>query len=130
MRAAKKLKDAISHFAFSHGSEGAEKSIKRGGRLGGGGGGGSVGQKRAADEANSTGGIGGKEVAKRVAISSSKEPPHWQEQYANIVEMRKKRDAPVDFYGCEKLAEVPAEPPLRRYQTLISLMLSSQTKVR
>ncbi|ELR13561.1 endonuclease iii, putative, partial [Acanthamoeba castellanii str. Neff] len=41
--------------------------------------------------------------------------------------MRKNRDAPVDTMGCEVLAE-DAEPKVQRYQTLVALMLSSQTK--
>ena len=43
-------------------------------------------------------------------------------------EMRKKRDAPVDSNGTECCADPKAEPKLYRYQTLIGLMLSSQTK--
>ena len=42
--------------------------------------------------------------------------------------MRKKRDAPVDSNGTECCADPRAEPKLYRYQTLIGLMLSSQTK--
>lgn len=42
--------------------------------------------------------------------------------------MRKSRDAPVDSQGCEKTADVNESPETVRYQVLISLMLSSQTK--
>ncbi|XP_031575103.1 endonuclease III-like protein 1 [Actinia tenebrosa] len=42
--------------------------------------------------------------------------------------MRKSRDAPVDILGCEKTADTTASPEVIRYQTLLSLMLSSQTK--
>ena len=42
--------------------------------------------------------------------------------------MRSKRDAPVDSNGTECCADPTAEPKLFRYQTLIGLMLSSQTK--
>jgi len=42
--------------------------------------------------------------------------------------MRAKRDAPVDSMGCERCCDPAAEPRVQRYQTLVSLMLSSQTK--
>ncbi|KAL8886583.1 MAG: hypothetical protein Q9192_006461 [Flavoplaca navasiana] len=42
--------------------------------------------------------------------------------------MRKKVLAPVDTMGCESLAEDTRSPRDRRFQTLIALMLSSQTK--
>lgn len=75
------------------------------------------------------------------------EPPLWKQQYENIRTMRSKRDAPVDKYGCFMNAETEVAPEVRslaggcmiacyiallaqvrRYQVLISLMLSSQTK--
>lgn len=76
------------------------------------------------------------------------EPPLWKQQYENIRKMRSKRDAPVDKYGCFKNAETEVSPEVRegenlsaschrferlavqvrRYQVLVSLMLSSQTK--
>ncbi|KAI1886626.1 hypothetical protein AGOR_G00197740 [Albula goreensis] len=42
--------------------------------------------------------------------------------------MRKARDAPVDHMGAEKCFDTQASPKVGRYQILISLMLSSQTK--
>ena len=33
------------------------------------------------------------------------EPPHWQTQFDNIRQMRKKKDAPVDKMGCERCTE-------------------------
>lgn len=42
--------------------------------------------------------------------------------------MRSKRDAPVDSQGTECVSDKDAEPKVFRYQTLIGLMLSSQTK--
>eukprot|EP01098_Paradermamoeba_levis_P009203 TRINITY_DN381_c0_g1_i10.p1 TRINITY_DN381_c0_g1~~TRINITY_DN381_c0_g1_i10.p1 ORF type:complete len:147 (-),score=35.51 TRINITY_DN381_c0_g1_i10:209-595(-) len=42
--------------------------------------------------------------------------------------MRSLNLAPVDTMGCEALAEVHPDPKVFRYQTLISLMLSSQTR--
>ena len=76
------------------------------------------------------------------------EPPLWKQQYENIRTMRSKRDAPVDKYGCFMNAEKEVPPEVsvatlvnnrlqpssclwlqvRRYQVLVSLMLSSQTK--
>lgn len=57
-----------------------------------------------------------------------KEPDHWMEVLNNIREMRKNRDAPVDTMGCDKLCDDDILPEVRRYQLLLSLMLSSQTK--
>lgn len=54
-------------------------------------------------------------------------PPHWLEMYNRIEEMRKKYPAPVDTVGCEKVPK-NLDPKIRRFQALISLMLSSQTK--
>ncbi|KAF2140679.1 uncharacterized protein K452DRAFT_288773 [Aplosporella prunicola CBS 121167] len=57
------------------------------------------------------------------------EPPRsWEEMYNLTVEMRKKVVAPVDTMGCERLADETRPPRDQRLQTLISLMLSSQTK--
>ena len=38
------------------------------------------------------------------------EPPLWQEQLANIFEMRKFRDAPVDSMGCDVIGDRDASP--------------------
>ncbi|NXT84330.1 NTH protein, partial [Zapornia atra] len=56
------------------------------------------------------------------------EPKDWREQLERIREMRKKRDAPVDEMGVEKCYDSSAPPQVMRYQVLLSLMLSSQTK--
>ncbi|XP_049799165.1 endonuclease III-like protein 1 isoform X2 [Schistocerca nitens] len=56
------------------------------------------------------------------------EPQNWQQILTNIREMRKNRDAPVDDMGCDKCMDEEADPEVMRYQSLISLMLSSQTK--
>ncbi|XP_042293289.1 endonuclease III-like protein 1 [Sceloporus undulatus] len=42
--------------------------------------------------------------------------------------MRKARDAPVDQMGAGKCYDADAAPEVMRYQVLLSLMLSSQTK--
>ncbi|KAH0375778.1 DNA glycosylase, partial [Aureobasidium melanogenum] len=55
-------------------------------------------------------------------------PPNWEQVYNMTAEMRKKVLAPVDTMGCESLAERDRSPIDRRLQTLIALMLSSQTK--
>ncbi|CAE6441355.1 unnamed protein product, partial [Rhizoctonia solani] len=55
-------------------------------------------------------------------------PPNWEKQYALIEEMRANIDAPVDTMGCAK--SMTGHGPLKdqRFGTLVSLMLSSQTK--
>ncbi|MBN3308048.1 NTH protein, partial [Amia calva] len=42
--------------------------------------------------------------------------------------MRRKKDAPVDHMGVQKCFDSEASPEVMRYQVLVSLMLSSQTK--
>uniref|UniRef100_A0AAY4E9R9 Endonuclease III-like protein 1 n=1 Tax=Denticeps clupeoides TaxID=299321 RepID=A0AAY4E9R9_9TELE len=56
------------------------------------------------------------------------EPADWRRQLENIREMRKARDAPVDHMGAVKCYDSQATPEEMRYQVLVSLMLSSQTK--
>jgi endonuclease III len=57
------------------------------------------------------------------------EPPtNWEEVYSLTQEMRKTLPAPVDTMGCERLFDPAASARDQRFQTLISLMLSSQTK--
>ncbi|XP_044760524.1 endonuclease III-like protein 1 [Coccinella septempunctata] len=55
-------------------------------------------------------------------------PLHWEDVLKNLREMRKKFDAPVDTMGCDKCHDDSANPEVQRYQQLLSLMLSSQTK--
>ena len=58
-------------------------------------------------------------------------PSDWQEIYSLVKEMRltgPAANAAVDTMGCERLADADATPRDRRFQTLVSLMLSSQTK--
>lgn len=38
------------------------------------------------------------------------EPGNWKEQLANIRQMRRDRDAPVDSQGCERTADIKATP--------------------
>ncbi|XP_046556598.1 endonuclease III-like protein 1 [Haliotis rubra] len=56
------------------------------------------------------------------------EPPKWRNQLSNIYQMRSKRNAPVDTMGCDVISDTRAAPEVFRYQVLLSLMLSSQTK--
>ncbi|XP_023277826.1 endonuclease III-like protein 1 [Seriola lalandi dorsalis] len=56
------------------------------------------------------------------------EPPDWKKQLEFIREMRRSRDAPVDNMGAEKCYDTGAPAHVRRFQVLVSLMLSSQTK--
>jgi len=58
----------------------------------------------------------------------SKAPPNWERQYAAIVAQRARTPAPVDSMGCSTLSDAEADPKVERYQILIGLMLSSQTK--
>lgn len=55
-------------------------------------------------------------------------PSNWEIILENVKEMRKHRTAPVDEMGCHKCADPNASPSISRYQSLIALMLSSQTK--
>ena len=57
-------------------------------------------------------------------------PPNedWESIYALVEELRKDRTAPCDHSGCEALPERDVSPVQFRFQVLISLMLSSQTK--
>lgn len=61
------------------------------------------------------------------------EPPSdWEAMYEAVRRMRAPGGAAygaaVDTMGCERLADRSASPKDQRFQTLISLMLSSQTK--
>uniref|UniRef100_A0ABM5EZ72 Endonuclease III-like protein 1 n=1 Tax=Pogona vitticeps TaxID=103695 RepID=A0ABM5EZ72_9SAUR len=71
----------------------------------------------------------GSEEANNLEAKKPKwEPKNWKQQLAHIQEMRKERDAPVDQMGAGKCFDADAPPEVRRYQVLLSLMLSSQTK--
>lgn len=55
-------------------------------------------------------------------------PKNWELIFNNIKEMRQTMKAPVDTMGCEQCADSKAPPNHQRYQILVALMLSSQTK--
>lgn len=56
------------------------------------------------------------------------EPKGWRQAYGHIETMRKLKNAPVDTMGCAELGDKLASPLDFRFQTLVALMLSSQTK--
>lgn len=57
------------------------------------------------------------------------EPVNWREMLENIRRMRLEQPAPVDSMGCDQFRDDETVPPkTRRFHTLVSLMLSSQTK--
>jgi endonuclease-3 len=53
-------------------------------------------------------------------------PSDWKSVWERIESFRKANVAPVDTVGCERLAD--KDPNVYRWQTLVALMLSSQTK--
>ncbi|KAF8858961.1 DNA glycosylase [Acephala macrosclerotiorum] len=58
-------------------------------------------------------------------------PNDWAELYSVMKEMRTTgaaTNAAVDTMGCERMAQKHVTPKIKRFQTLIALMLSSQTK--
>merc|ERR1711953_79588 len=66
---------------------------------------------------------------KNHAVKKEVSPPdNWEVLYRNIQEMRSKADAPVDTMGCTELYSGEATPKEKRFQILISLLMSSQTK--
>lgn len=69
-----------------------------------------------------------KAASSSVTPNSDQGPANWKIVYANILEMRKDKTAPVDSMGCERAHDLDAEPKVQRFQCLVSLMLSSQTK--
>ncbi|KAH7928163.1 DNA glycosylase [Leucogyrophana mollusca] len=55
-------------------------------------------------------------------------PPRWKETYDMIKDMRSHIVAPVDTMGCDQAQFKEQDPKNQRFATLVSLMLSSQTK--
>ena len=64
----------------------------------------------------------------KILYSEETAPPGWEKCYQNILSMRKERTAPVDSMGCERAHDQAASVQVQRFQCLVSLMLSSQTK--
>ena len=57
-----------------------------------------------------------------------KTPAAWRSVYAALKQARERTQAPVDIEGAETLADTQSPPKVMRFQTLVGLMLSSQTK--
>jgi endonuclease-3 len=55
-------------------------------------------------------------------------PKDWESIYSLVEELRQDRSAPVDTDGSEALPQTDLGDTTRRFQVLIALMLSSQTK--
>lgn len=60
-------------------------------------------------------------------VGSAKAQEQWEEVYEKISKMRSLMTAPVDIEGAATLG-VDADPKTFRFQTLVGLMLSSQTR--
>lgn len=71
-------------------------------------------------------------LPKSLQPATTKPPENWERIYNLAKQMRlpggAASNAPVDTMGCERLALPTASPLDRRLHTLVSLMLSSQTK--
>lgn len=55
-------------------------------------------------------------------------PDHWKQHHENIYTMRSQSIAPVDTMGCERCIDDDASEIIRRWQVLVGLVLSSQTR--
>jgi len=72
-----------------------------------------------------------KSPRKRPKIEPGSLPPPeegWEDIYNLVEELRKDRTAPVDHDGAEQLPEKNKGEKVYRFQVLVALMLSSQTK--
>ncbi|CAO3650587.1 unnamed protein product [Cunninghamella echinulata] len=65
---------------------------------------------------------------KKSTDPTSSPPPNWKTVFDCIKLYRQTHEAVVDTMGCACLAEPNVPPKQQRFQTLVSLMLSSQTK--
>lgn len=64
---------------------------------------------------------------KRKTLASAEAPKNWESILSKITKFRSLNKAPVDTLGCTSQAETTNEKTYR-YQILVSLQLSSQTK--
>jgi endonuclease III len=63
------------------------------------------------------------------SVSAAKSPPaNWEIVWSEIAQFRSKYKAPVDTFGCDRLASEDVSTEEYRFQTLVSLMLSPQTR--
>lgn len=70
-----------------------------------------------------------KKSSPRSPSQTTRAPPAgWESTYALVEELRQDRTAPVDSDGSEALPDKTQGPQVFRFQVLIALMLSSQTK--
>ncbi|KAJ6630302.1 DNA glycosylase [Mycena sp. CBHHK59/15] len=69
-----------------------------------------------------------KTVYKKALVTPHPAPPRWREVYDTIKAMRSTTVAPVDTMGCHMAQEKETDPRNKRFATLVSLMLSPQTK--
>lgn len=69
-----------------------------------------------------------KKVKVTIEPGSLQPPSGWQDIYSLVEELRADHTAPVDSDGCNALAQRDRGPQVFRFQVLIALMLSSQTK--
>ncbi|KAJ6500770.1 DNA glycosylase [Mycena sanguinolenta] len=69
-----------------------------------------------------------KTVYKKALVTPHAVPSRWREVYDCIKEMRSQISAPVDTMGCHMAQRYETEPKNKRFVTLVSLMLSPQTK--
>ena len=61
-------------------------------------------------------------------IKEFEPPKDWRTVYKNIKVMRKDETAPVDHFGADKCVDKRARKKDQRFQILVSLIISSQTK--
>ena len=72
--------------------------------------------------------IGSKDLSCEMS-NPSKAPSNWKEQWDGIFRERGRSiSGPVDTMGCERLYDADASPKTRRFQILVSLLLSPQSK--
>ncbi|XP_037955180.1 endonuclease III-like protein 1 [Teleopsis dalmanni] len=64
----------------------------------------------------------------RETVKLAWEPDNWELCLDNIRKMRNVASAPVDTMGCHKCSDDDADEKTQRFQKLVALMLSSQTK--
>ena len=64
----------------------------------------------------------------RIEPGSLKPPKNWEQLYSIVEELRADRTAPLDSDGGEALPERDQGDKVYRFQVLVALMLSSQTK--
>ncbi|KAI9032906.1 DNA glycosylase [Phycomyces nitens] len=84
-------------------------------------------QKRVKTESISTANLSKKKKVKQEVLSGIP-PANWRIVFDRIKAYRKVTEAPVDTMGCERLGDPTADPATYRFQTLVALMLSAQTK--